>query len=377
MKFDSLFTETRLGSHKLRNRFVLPPLTRSRTTQPGNIPNDMMAEYYAQRADAGFIITEATQVEPRAQGYAWTPGLHTEMQVEGWKKVTQAVHEKGGTIFAQLWHVGRVSHTSFQPNGEAPIAPSAVKADAVKVFIETAPGEGALAEPSEPRALTTGEVTEIVQHFATAAKNAIRAGFDGVEIHGANGYLVNQFLSDKTNFRDDQYGGSLENRLRFLKEIIEAVSAEIGSQRIGVRFAPLFESTDEDRIYLGLVEDDPHHTYLSAVKMLEKFNIAYISIAEADWDNAPDLPEAFCRDLRDHFSGTIMYAGKYTPEKAKRMLDAGLGDIFGFGRKYIANPDLPERIKNDWPLNPVDAPSLFGGSQKGYTDYPFYNESNA
>ncbi|WP_444889438.1 alkene reductase [Microbulbifer sp. DLAB2-AA] len=372
MKNEALFSEINLGPYTLKNRIVLPPLTRSRSSQPGNIANDLMANYYAQRAGAGFMVTEGTQIEPRGQGYAWTPGIYSQDQVEGWKKVTKAVHDQGGIIFAQLWHVGRVSHTSLQPGGGAPVAPSAIRADAVKVFIETGPGQGALAEPSEPRALTTEEVKELVQLYAQAARNALEAGFDGVELHCANGYLVNQFISEHTNQRDDEYGGSLENRLRFLKEIVAAVSAEVGNDRLGVRFAPLFESTDEDRVYLGLVESDPHTTYIEAIKLLNEAGIAYLSLAEADWDNAPDLPENFYQEVRDIFGGRIMYAGKYSPEKALRVLQAGNGDIFGFGRPFIANPDLPTRIRNDWPLNKVDPETMYGGTDEGYTDYPSY-----
>ncbi|WP_444896115.1 alkene reductase [Microbulbifer sp. SSSA005] len=372
MKNESLFSEINLGPYTLKNRIVLPPLTRSRSSQPGNIANDLMANYYSQRAGAGFMVTEGTQIEPRGQGYAWTPGIYSKEQIEGWKKVTKAVHDQGGIIFAQLWHVGRVSHTSLQPGNAAPVAPSAIRADAVKVFIETGPGQGALAEPSEPRAMTTEEVKELVQLYAQAARNAIEAGFDGVELHCANGYLVNQFISEHTNHRDDEYGGSLENRLRFLKEIVAAVSKEVGGERLGVRFAPLFESTDEDRVYLGLVESDPHKTYIEAIKLLNEAGIAYLSLAEADWDNAPDLPENFYREVREVFSGRIMYAGKYSPEKALRVLDAGNGDIFGFGRPFIANPDLPTRIRNEWPLNQVDPSTMYGGTEVGYTDYPPY-----
>ncbi|WP_445358950.1 alkene reductase [Microbulbifer sp. ANSA005] len=372
MKNESLFSEINLGPYTLKNRIVLPPLTRSRSSQPGNIANDLMANYYSQRAGAGFMVTEGTQIEPRGQGYAWTPGIYSKEQIEGWKKVTKAVHDQGGIIFAQLWHVGRVSHTSLQPGSAAPVAPSAIRADAVKVFIETGPGQGALAEPSEPRALTTEEVKELVQLYAQAARNAMEAGFDGVELHCANGYLVNQFISEHTNHRDDEYGGSLENRLRFLKEIVAAVSKEVGSERLGVRFAPLFESTDEDRVYLGLVESDPHKAYIEAIKLLNEAGIAYLSLAEADWDNAPDLPENFYREVREIFGGRIMYAGKYSPEKALRVLDAGHGDIFGFGRPFIANPDLPTRIRNEWPLNPVDPETMYGGTEVGYTDYPLY-----
>ncbi len=372
MKFEALFSETNLGPYTLKNRIVLPPLTRSRSSQPGNIANDLMADYYSQRAGAGFMVTEGTQIEPRGQGYAWTPGIHSQAQIDGWKKVTEAVHAKGGVIFAQLWHVGRVSHNSLQPNGGAPVAPSAIQADAVKVFVETGPGQGALADPSEPRALTTTEVKELVGLYAQAAKNALEAGFDGVELHCANGYLVNQFISEHTNQRTDEYGGSLENRLRFLKEVVAAVSEVVGSNRLGVRFAPLFESTDEDRVYLGLVESDPHTTYIEAIRLLNDAGIAYLSLAEADWDNAPDLPSDFYQAVRTTFSGRIMYAGKYSPEKALKILAEGNGDIFGFGRPFIANPDLPARIRNEWPLNNVDPSTMYGGTDKGYTDYPLY-----
>ncbi len=374
MKNSVLFDNVRLGPYTLRNRIVLPPLTRSRSSQPGNIPNDLMADYYRQRTGAGFMVTEGTQIEPRGQGYAWTPGIHSPEQVEGWRRVTDAVHAEGGIIFLQLWHVGRVSHTSLQPGGAAPVAPSAIPADNVKVFIETGPGQGALALPSPPRALTTAEVKELVQLYAQAARNALDAGFDGVEIHSANGYLVNQFISAHTNRRDDEYGGSLQNRLRFLREVTQAVADVVGKDRMGVRFAPLFATTEEDRVYLGLVEEDPHKTYIEAVKVLEEVGIAYLSLAEADWENAPELPEDFRADVRKAFSGKILYAGKYTPERGVRVVEAGWGDLIAFGRPFIANPDLPERIAHSWPFNPVDPATMYGGTDKGYTDYPAYQD---
>ena len=372
MKDSILFESTTLGPYSQKNRIVLPPLTRSRSSQPGNIPNDLMATYYRQRTGAGFMVTEGTQIEPRGQGYAWTPGIHSAEQILGWRKVTDAVHAEGGTIFAQLWHVGRVSHTSLQPNGEAPVAPSAIPAEGVSVFIETGPGTGALAPPSMPRALTTAEVKELVQLYAQAARNALDAGFDGVEIHSANGYLINQFISAHSNQRDDEYGSSLQNRLRFLREVTQAVAAVVGKDRLGVRFAPLFASTDEARVYLGLVEENPHETYVEAVKVLEEVGIAYLSLAEADWENAPELPESFRSAVREVFSGRILYAGKYTAERGKRVLEAGWGDLVAFGRPFIANPDLPKRIANGWPLNPVDPASMYGGTAVGYTDYPTY-----
>ncbi|UQY46396.1 alkene reductase [Mixta hanseatica] len=368
----SLFSPLNLGGFKLRNRIALPPLTRCRSNQPGNIPGDLMVEYYRQRASAGFMITEGTQIEPRGQGYAWTPGIHSEAQIAGWKKVTDAVHQENGTIFCQLWHVGRVSHNALQPGMAPPVAPSAITATGVRVFIETGPGEGILTAPSEPRELSTQEVKDIVELYRVAAENAKKAGFDGVELHSANGYLINQFISEHTNFRKDEYGGSLDNRLRFLREITEAVSSVFGSHRVGVRFAPLFSSTDEDRVYLGLVEKDPHDTYIRAAKILNDLGVGYLSIAEADWDNSPEMPESFRVALRKTFQSPIMYSGLYTQEKAERILEKGLGDLFGFGRSFIANPDLPERFKAGYPLNSTDRSSLYGGTEKGYTDYPVY-----
>jgi N-ethylmaleimide reductase len=372
MSREILFESTRLGPYTLKNRIVLPPLTRSRSSQPGNVPNDLMADYYRQRAGAGFMVTEGTQIEPRGQGYAWTPGIHSPEQIAGWRKVTDAVHAEGGILFAQLWHVGRVSHTSLQPEAAAPVAPSAIAAEKVSVFVETGPGQGALAAPSMPRALTTAEVKELVQCYAQAARNALDAGFDGVEIHSANGYLVNQFISAHANRRTDEYGGSLENRLRFLREVVQAVADVVGKDRLGVRFAPLFASTDEDRVYLGLVEEDPHATYIEAIKVLQQAGIAYVSLAEADWENAPELPETFRDAVRKNFSGAILYAGKYTAERGVRVVKAGWGDLIAFGRPFIANPDLPERIARGWQLSAVDAATMYGGTDKGYTDYPRY-----
>jgi len=374
MNHKSLFTQTSLGPFVLRNRIVLPPLTRSRSSQPGNVPNSLMATYYRQRAGAGFMVTEGTQIEPRGQGYAWTPGIHSQEQVEGWKAITQAVHAEGGVIFAQLWHVGRVSHTSLQPDGADPVGPSAIPARNVKVFIETGPGEGMLADPSTPRALSTGEVKELVQLYVQAARNALEAGFDGIEVHCANGYLVNQFISAHTNTRTDEYGGSLQNRLRFLREIAQAISDAIGADRVGIRFAPLFASTDEERVYLGLVEEDPHETYVEAVKILEEIGVAYVSLAEADWDSAPELPNSFRQAVRKAFSGKIIYAGKYTPERAAAAIEAGWADLVAFGRAFIANPDLPSRIAHGSPMNTLDPSSMYGGTEQGYTDYPAYSE---
>jgi len=374
LKDSALFRPATLGPFTLKNSIVLPPLTRSRSSQPGNVANALMATYYRQRSSAGFMVTEGTQIEPRGQGYAWTPGIHSAEQVAGWRLVTEAVHAEGGVIFAQLWHVGRVSHTSLQPNGDAPVAPSAIAATGVSVFVETGPGTGALCPPSTPRALSREEIAELVQLYASAARNALDAGFDGVEIHCANGYLINQFISAHSNQRDDEYGGSLANRLRFLREVTQAVAAVVGKERLGVRFSPLFESTDEARVYLGLVEEDPRATYLQAIQVLEDVGIAYLSLAEADWDNAPELPADFRQVVRDTFSGAIIYAGKYTAERGNRVLDAGLADLIAFGRPFIANPDLPRRLAHGLALNPLDAASMYGGTERGYIDYPVHSE---
>jgi N-ethylmaleimide reductase len=375
MKPHPLLTPTTLGTLNLKNRVVFPPLTRQRAAQPGDTATDLMALYYRQRASAGFMVSEGTQIEPRGQGYAWTPGIYSQAQVAGWRKVTDAVHADGGVIFAQLWHVGRVSHSALQPDGAAPIAPSAIQAAKVKAFIETAPGAGTLVEPSMPRAVSVDEIGDLVALYAQAAQNALDAGFDGVEIHAANGYLVNQFISHHANTRTDAYGGSLQNRLRFLREIVAAVAAVVGADRMGVRFTPLFTGTDADRVYIGLVEDDPHTTYIEAIKVLEDAGVAYVSIAEADWDNAPDLPEQFRRDVRSTFSGSIVYAGRYTAERGARLVDAGLADLIAFGRPFIANPDLPARIANGWPLNGLNVEALYGGGAAGFTDYPTYTQS--
>ena len=363
-----LFTPYRLGPLELPNRVVMPPLTRSRAAQ-GNVPTPLMATYYAQRASAGLIISEGTQISPQGQGYAWTPGIHSPEQIEGWKQVTAAVHAAGGRMFAQLWHVGRISHVDLQPGGAAPVSSSALLADGVKVFVDPEgkgpeAGVGGMVQHSLPRALSEAEIAAVVQDFAQAARNALEAGFDGVELHAANGYLINQFIDSQANNRTDGYGGSLQNRLRFLKEVTEAVIAVVGKERIGVRLAPLTTLN-------GAVDDTPQSTYLAAAKLLGDLGVAYIHIAEVDWDDAPEMPVAFKEALRIIYSGTLIYAGKYTAEKAEAALAAGWADLIGFGRPFIANPDLPERLRQGLPLNEPDASRFFGGDAAGYTDYPF------
>lgn len=360
---DPLFQTLRLGALELPNRIVMPPMTRSRSTQPGDVANELMAEYYAQRASAGLIISEGTYISPMAKGYAGTPGIHTDAQIAGWRKVTDAVHAAGGRIFAQLWHVGRLSHSSLL-GGAAPVSSSAIQAEGVRVFIEGEGGMPGFAQASAPRALESDEIAGIVEQYAQAARNAMAAGFDGVELHGANGYLVNQFLDSFANTRNDQYGGSLENRLRFLDEVARALVAATGdASRVGIRLAPLTTLN-------GCVDANPEETYTAAAARLAEIGVGYIHIAEADWDDAPLMPLAFKRALRSAFPGVMIYAGKYTAERARTALEEGWADLIAIGRPFVANPDLPARLRIGAPLNEHDRDTLFGGGARGLTDYP-------
>jgi len=366
-----LFQPYQLGKLSLKNRIVMPPMTRSRAGD-GEIATDLMAEYYGQRASAGLIISEGTQISRQGQGYAWTPGIYTQDQIAGWKKVTHAVHAKGGLIFAQLWHVGRVSHVSLQEDNQAPVAPSAILAEGVKVFLDLKgkgpkDGAGEMVQHSMPRELTVPEIRQIIQDFAQAAKNAIEAGFDGIELHGANGYLIEQFIDSQTNHRTDEYGGSVENRLRFLKEVVTAVADAIGKDKVGVRQAPL-------TTLMGAQDDTPEITYIEAAKILNEIGIAYIHIAEADWDNAPVMPIAFKEAYRKAFKGTLIYTGKYSKERAEEAISRGWADLISFGRPFIANPDLPYRLQNNLSLNEPDRTYFFGGGTKGYTDYQTHEQ---
>ncbi|MEH6418287.1 alkene reductase [Pseudomonas sp. CGJS7] len=362
-----LFTPHRLGGLALPNRIVMPPMTRSRAAH-GEVATELMAHYYAQRTSAGLIVSEGTQISRQGQGYAWTPGIYTREQIAGWRQVTDAVHAAGGRMFAQLWHVGRVSHVALQADGAAPVSSSALTAEGVKVFVDVEnrgpqSGVGEMVQHSPPRALRVEEIAAIVEDYAQAARNALEAGFDGVELHGANGYLINQFIDSQANARDDEYGGSLSNRLRFLGEVAQAVYAVVGPGRLGVRLAPL-------TTLQGAVDDTPQATYLAAAKLLDDIGAAYIHIAEADWDDAPDMPDAFREALRIVYRGTLIYSGRYTRERAEHALQSGWADLIGFGRPFIANPDLPHRLQHGLPLNPGDRARYFGGDERGYTDYP-------
>ncbi|WP_439671723.1 2,4-dienoyl-CoA reductase or related NADH-dependent reductase, Old Yellow Enzyme (OYE) family [Cupriavidus necator] len=371
MTQDPLFQSLQLGGLTLPNRVVMPPMTRSRASQPGDEANELMAAYYAQRAGAGLIVSEGTYIAPLGKGYAWTPGIHTPAQVAGWRKVTDAVHSVGGHIFAQLWHVGRLSHASLL-GGQQPVSSSPIQAQGVNVFIAGEDGSTpGFVQASAPRALTADEIREVVDQYRAGARNAIDAGFDGVELHGANGYLVNQFIDSNANTRTDAYGGSLENRLRFLGEVAQALIAGTGdASRVGIRLAPLTTLN-------GCVDDDPETTYLAAARLLGKLGVGYLHVAEADWDDAPLMPAAFKRKLREAFPGVLIYAGKYTAERAREAISAGWADLVAFGRPFVANPDLPERLRVSAPLAQHDRGTLFGGGAQGLTDYPTLAEAAA
>ena len=364
---NTLFEPTQLKSLALQNRVVMAPMTRARSSQPGNIPNQMMATYYKQRASAGLIISEATQISDDAQGYSFTPGVYTDEQVAGWKTVTQAVKSQGGAMFCQLWHVGRVSHPTFQ-NGERPMAPSALAPIETKVWIADEQGNGNMVDCVKPRAMTQADIDRVIEDFAYSAKRAVEAGFDGVEIHGGNGYLIDQFLRTNSNHRNDNYGGSRENRLRFLLDVVDAVSKAIGADKIGVRLAPFITFKDMNC-------PDIVPTILEASKQLQARDIAYLHLSEADWDDAPVIPESFRAELRQHFTNTIIVAGRYNQERANNILKKGYADLIAFGRPFVANPDLVSRLKNHQQLSSLDGATLFGGDYHGYTDYATLNVS--
>ena len=369
----ALYKKYKLGDHILKNRIVMPPMTRSRALK-ADVANPISAEYYAQRASAGLIITEGTQVSQQGKGYAWTPGIYSEAQTQAWKTITDEVHEVNGIIFAQLWHVGRVSHTSLQVNGKAPVSSSELVADGVQVYIDPEnkgqeSGAGQMVQHSKPIALTKEGINDVVEQFRNATRNAIKAGFDGVEIHAANGYLINQFIDSQANNRNDEYGGSIENRIRFLIEVTEAVVNIMGNDKVGVRLAPL-------TTLQGTVDDTPEQTYMEAIKALERLGILYVHIAEADWDDAPLMPISFKKNIRQAFTGTTIYSGKYDKQKAEKAIEEGWADMIGFGRAFIANPDLPYRLQNDLPLNTPNKDTFFGGGANGLTDYPFYNKKD-
>ena len=364
MSATSLFDTFRLGDLTLPNRIVMAPLTRNRAAA-GFVPSELAPQYYSMRADAGLLITEASQISQQGQGYQDTPGIYTEAQIEGWKKVTDAVHAKGGRIFIQLWHVGRVSHTSLQPNGGAPVAPSALTA-ATKTFVNNG-----FAETSAPRALELSEISGIVEDYRRAAANAIKAGFDGVEVHGANGYLIDQFLKDGANQRTDAYGGSIENRTRFLLEVMDAVIAEIGAARTGLRLSPVSPAN-------GISDSNPQALFNHVIEELEKRHPVYIHVVEGATGGPRDVaPDFFFEELRKRYSGAWMVNNGYDLALANSVLADGKADLVAFGKPFIANPDLVERLRRDAPLNEVDRDTLYGGGAKGYVDYPTLKDAAA
>ncbi len=356
MDFSTLFSHYQLGQFDLPHRIVMAPLTRSRSSQPGDIPNDMNAEYYRQRASAALIIAEATQISPQGKGYAYTPGIYSDEQIAGWQKVTNAVHAENSRIFLQLWHVGRVSHSSLQADNALPVAPSAIAVTDGQAFTEQG-----FEDFETPRELKTNELSGIVEQYRQAAINAKQAGFDGIEVHAANGYLLEQFLKDGTNKRTDIYGGSIANRCRLVLEIIEAVTEVWPSKQVGIRISPTGS-------FNSMSESDPQGLYDYLVDKLNQFNLAYLHVVER-FGGSEETDFNF-KILADNFNGAYIANGAYTGETAEASLAKGDSDLVAFGMPFISNPDLPARIKQGTELAEADQATLYGGNEKGYTDYP-------
>ena len=356
-----LFSPLRLGAIELPNRIVMSSLTRNRAGA-GNVPGDLAVEYYRQRATSGLILTEASPICPEAHGYPRTPGIHSPEQIAGWRKVTDAVHAAGGRIAIQLWHVGRISHPDLQPGGAAPVAPSALK-PAGKIM--TLKG---MQDYVTPRALETAELPGLIATYVQAAKNAIEAGFDGVEVHAGNGYLLDQFLRSSTNQRRDDYGGSKENRARLLLEILTAVCAAIGNDRVGVRLSPVTPFND-------ISDDNPQETFDYVVDALNPFDLAFLDILQGTGGMPPDkwLPFDYAR-LRTHYHGKLLLNNGYDLASGQAAVQSGAADAIAYGRPLLANPDLVERFRRGAPLNQPDYTKLYVGEEKGYTDYPFLSE---
>lgn len=361
-----LFTPIKVGPHAIEHRVVLAPLTRMRA-EPGDIPGGLMAEYYGQRTSkGGFLIGEATIASPTGNGYLGAPGLYNDGQIAGWKKVTDAVHAKGGTIFLQLYHAGRQSSSQLQPNGDRPVGPS-----------EVPHGGAAYTEagwvPNTPnRALTIPEIEGLVESFHEAAERGVTAGFDGVEIHAANGYLFDQFLQDGSNKRTDKYGGLFENRARFLLDVTKALISVWGSNKVAVRLGPSGSWGD-------MSDSDPEGLFTYVARELATLNLAYLHLIEPRVlgnvdDESKDPNPVAAQLIRKHYPGTIIAAGGFNGDNAEAIVQAGDADLVAFGRHFIANPDLPERIRHKLPLNAYDRPTFFGGTHIGYTDYPVYRE---
>lgn len=363
MSADKLFTPLKVGAITTPNRIFMAPLTRLRSIVPGDIPTPLMGEYYRQRASSGLIISEATQISAQAKGYEGAPGLHSDEQIAAWQKITAGVHAADGRIAVQLWHTGRISHTSIQPGQQAPVAPSAISAG-TRTSLRDENGHAIRVDTSMPRALELNEIPGIVNDFRQAVGNARDAGFDMVELHSAHGYLLHQFLSPTSNHRTDEYGGSRENRARLVLEVVDAASKEWSADRIGIRVSPIgsFQNVDngpnEEADALYLIEE------------LNKRGIAYLHMSEPDWAGGQPYTEEFRQKVRDRFNGVIIGAGAYTPEKAETLIEKGLIDAVAFGRDYIANPDLVERLHHNAELNAQRPETFYGGGAEGYTDYP-------
>jgi N-ethylmaleimide reductase len=361
----NLFSPVNIGPYQLSHRVVMAPLTRMRS-DPGDIPSDLMIEYYSQRTSkGGFIISEATPVSIRGYGYAGAPGIYSDRQIAGWRRVTDAVHVKGGRMFLQLWHVGRQSHTDLQPNGEAPVAPSAIAAEG---YAYTNEGEVPF---SMPRALALEEIPGIIEEFRAGAERALSAGFDGVEIHGANGYLPDQFLQDGTNKRTDEYGGPIESRARFLLEITQAAISIWGADRVGVRLSP--SST-----YGSMSDSDATATFGYVAGQLDRLGVTYLHLIEPRIKGIEEIAKGqapiAAQQLRQKFSRILIAAGGFNGESAAAIVAAGDADLVAFGRHFIANPDLPERLRRKLPLNRYDRSTFYGGDGRGYVDYPTYDK---
>ncbi|SFG47229.1 alkene reductase [Sulfitobacter dubius] len=355
---EKLFTPFTAGEIVADNRLVMAPLTRNRADNETGEVSDMHVEYYRQRAGAGIIITEATQISPEGKGYFQTPGIHTEGQVAAWRKVTDAVHSEGGRIVIQLWHVGRISHTSLQPEGGKPVAPSAIAAG-VKTF--TANG---FEDTSEPRALDLDEIPRLVADYAHAAEMAKKGGFDGVEVHGANGYLLDQFLKTGSNKRDDAYGGSVENRARLLFEVLDAVTKVWGGERVGLRLSPFSPAN-------GIEDANPQETFEYVVEGLNRYNLSYLHLVEGATGGSRELDEGeSIAALRRLFKGPYMANNGYDREMALEAVANDKADLIAVGRPFIANPDLPRRWQMNGPLNKGDTDTYYGGGREGFTDYP-------
>jgi N-ethylmaleimide reductase len=370
MDYPSLFSPLQIGPYRLNHRVVMAPLTRMRAERSSLAPQPLNAEYYRQRATpGGLIIAEASPVMVTGHGNPGTPGIYSDQQIKGWRNVVDAVHGEGGLIFLQLWHVGRVSHSSFQPGGVLPVAPSAVPiAD-----LTTMTAHGTPAPYETPRALETGEIAGVIEAFRQAARNALDCGFDGVEIHGANGYLIEQFLQSHTNLRTDPYGGSIENRTRFLLEVTRAVIDIWGADRVGVRLSPYGVAN-------GSGEADPMPLYTHAIQSLDRFGLAYLHFieprssgagrAEVNHQNVPSAMVLF----RPIWRGVLISAGGFSGEAADAAIAAGHADAIAFGRIFISNPDLPRRLQLGFPLTPYNRATFYGGAEAGYTDYPAHDE---